>query len=94
MYLEKNGHPAGGGALQFLMTDYKNALVPNFDELYKKDLEKMSKAWLGYREDFDQKKLDGVVSDVLGFTMDERTKISVELEILIKQRIESKKSKQ
>ena len=93
LYLEKNGHPAGGGALQFLMTDYKNALVPNFDELYKKDLEKMSKAWLGYREDFDQKKLDGVVYEILGFTTPERTKIQEELQILIKQRIESKKSK-
>ena len=91
--LEKNGHSMGGGALKFQIIDYKNALVPNFDRLSKKDLEKMSKAWLEYREDFDQKKLDDVICDVLGFTTNEQIKIREELQILIKQRIEIKKSK-
>lgn len=93
LYLEKNGHLAGGGALQFLMTDYKNASVPNFDKLSKKDLEKVSKAWLNYRDDFNKEKLDNIVSEILGFIECEQIKIREELEILIKQRTESKKSK-
>lgn len=92
-YLEKNGHSHGGGVLEIRVTDYRNALVPNFDKMTNSDIAKMENAWKSYKNDLDQDKLDGVVSDVLGFTMDERTKISVELEILIKQRIESKKSK-
>ena len=91
LYLEKNGHPAGGGALQLLTGDYKNSLVPNFDKFSKKNLSKMSKAWLEYSEHFDQKKLDGIVFDILGFTASERTQIEEELELLIKRRIESKK---
>jgi len=93
LYLEKNGHAAGGGALQFLITDYKNALVPDFDKFSKKDLNRISKAWLEYREDFDQKKLDDVMFNALKFTVDECIKIQDELKILIKQRTESKKSK-
>ena len=93
LYLEKNGHAMGGGALKLQIIDYKNTLVPNFDELSKKDLEKIFKAWIRYREDFDQKKLDGVVYEILGFTTTERIKIQEELQILVKQRIESKKSK-
>ena len=93
LYLENNGHSAGAGALQFLIGDYEDAPIPNFDKMPKKDIEKMSKAWLGYREDFDQKKLDIIVCEILGFTSDEQVEISEKVELLIKQRKDSRKPK-
>lgn len=92
LYLEKHGHIHGGGALEIRTTDYKNALIPDFDKISKINVEKMRKTWKRYKEDLDQKKLDNVVCDVLGFTMDEQNKIQEELQIFIKQRTENKKS--
>ena len=86
LYLEKNGHAAGGGALQFLTGDYKRSPVPDFTKISKHDMARMTKAWLAYRDDFDRKRLDGVVLDVLGFTEHERIQIITELDLAIRTR--------
>ena len=91
LYLEKNGHPAGGGALQFLTGDYKNSTVPDFDEIGKEDVENMKKAWRNYHEDFDQKKLDSVVLNVLGFTPEEIAQMREDLEDIRGKRLNTKK---
>ena len=78
LYLEKNAHPMGGGALSVETIDYKNSPVPNFKNLSKSNIEKMKKAWCNYREDFDQKKLDSVVLKILGFTAEEIKQIGEE----------------
>ena len=90
LYLEKNGHPAGGGALQFLTRDYKNALIPNFDVIDKENVKNMKKAWCNYREDFDQKKLNSVVLKILGFTAEEIKQVREELEDIRNKRLSSK----
>ena len=90
LYLEKNGHPAGGGALQFLTGDYKNAMVPNFDGIDKEDMENMEKAWRNYCENFDQKKLDSVVLKILGFTAEEIKQVEEELQDIRNTRLGSK----
>ena len=90
LYLEKNGHPAGGGALQFLTGDYKNAMIPNFDVIDKKDVKNMKKAWCNYREDFDQKKLDSIVLKILEFTAEEIKQVGEELESIRNKRLISK----
>ena len=86
LYLEKMGHVMGAGALKFQVVDYKKLQVPNFDKLSKKDLERMSKAWLGYREDFNRKKLDDVVFSILEFNEDEKNTILNTLECKINKR--------
>ncbi len=91
LLLEINGHIAGGGALQFLINDYKTALVPNFDKLSDRDLSKMSKAWLDYRDDFDKAKLDNTVFQILGFNEDEKKTILDKLESKINTRINRNK---
>ena len=93
LYLEIMGHGMGGGALKFQIIDYKKSHVPNFNKLSKKDLEKMSKAWLNYRYDFDINPLDNTVLEILGFTLDEQLRIKAELKQLINLRVNSKKLK-
>ena len=90
LYLEKNAHPMGGGALSVETIDYKNSPVPNFKNLSKSNIEKMKKAWCNYREDFDQKKLDSVVLKILGFTAEEIKQIGEELEDIRNKRLNSK----
>ena len=85
-YMEMHGRPAGAGALQMLMADYKEAPVPNFDRMSGADTSRMSGAWLAYRESFDLAKLDDTVFDVLGFDMQDRRAILEETELLSKQR--------
>lgn len=90
LQLEVNGHVAGGGALQLLISDYKNISVPNFDSFSEYDLNRMSKSWLDYREDFDMEKLDGIVFDVLGFDDDMKNLICVKLKSSIEMRLNRK----
>ena len=86
LHLEKYGHIAGGGALQFLTTDYKNSPVPDFTKLSDVDIKKLNQAWKNYRDDFDVKELDNVVLEVLGFKLEEQDNITKELNDLILKR--------
>ena len=75
LYSENNGHVAGGGALQFFIKNFNDAPVPDFEKMSKINVNKMSKAWLLYRENFDRKKLDDVIFEILGF--DEKQKMLI-----------------
>ena len=85
-YMETHGRPAGAGALQMLMADYKEAPVPDFGGMSEVDISRMSGAWLAYRESRDSAKLDGMVFDVLGFDVQARRAILEHTEYLSKQR--------
>ena len=74
------------GALQFLTTDYKNSPVPDFTKLSDVDIKKLNQAWKNYRDDFNVKKLDDVVLEVLGFKLEEQDNITKELDDLILKR--------
>ena len=87
LHMEKNGHSMGGGALKFQITDYKNAPVPDFTKLSNVDIEKLNQAWKNYRDNFDIKKLDYAVLEVLGFkSAEEQDRIVEELNELILKR--------
>ena len=88
LQLERHGHEAGGGALQLHMHNYVAARAPDFNAMPEKDVNRMKRAWLDYREDFDREKLDGVVLDALGFDESERQEIREKLEEKIKARVE------
>ena len=90
LYLEKNGHVAGGGALQLLMNDYQRAPVPDFGNMHKKDVEKMKHAWIRYRDDFDREKLDDTVLKIFGFDDSEQKTIRQEVQTRIETRISKK----
>lgn len=78
-----NGHlnwlPLGGEALKFQIIDYKMLWFQTLMNYLKKTWKKYLKHGLGYRKDFDQKKLDNVVCEILGFTANEQIKIHEEL---------------
>ena len=84
--MEKAGDTAGAGALQLLINEYQDLLVPDFSQLSNGDIKKMSKAWLDYRENFDRPKLDNIVLDVMGFNQEEKEDILQELETKIEER--------
>ena len=92
LYMEINGHPMGGGALKFQIQDYKKSQVPDFNNWSNEDLRKITKAWLTYREGFDQKKLDDVVLTVLGFSLSEQNELKKILDDMINTRIKTKNS--
>ena len=90
LYLERNGHVAGGGALQFYIKDYRNTPVPDFSIMPKKDVEKIRQAWLKYRDDFDRERLDDTVLKLLGFDGSEQKTIRQEVQTRIEARISKK----
>ena len=83
LHLERNGSPMGGGALSLETYVFKDSFIPDFDGVDDDTLDKMSKAWLQYREDWERPKLDDVVFDMLGLTQDERSELYQELESCI-----------
>jgi hypothetical protein len=94
LYMEKNGHTAGGGALQFLIIDYGKSSVPDFSKLTDDVIKKMNSVWNEYKKTFDRKKIDDVILPILGFTQKEQIDIQNELEFKIQERINSRISHQ
>ena len=86
LYLERNGHAMGGGALSVETIDYKNSPVPDFNVMPTDDLDRLTSAWNDYCEYLDQGKLDVVVCNVLGFDVDEQKEINTHLNDAIKRR--------
>ncbi len=80
LYMEKNGHVLGGGAMRMLTNDYKKALVPDFTKIPQETIDELKKAWLKYREDFERDELDEVVFSALGFSPEQGEEIKAELE--------------
>ena len=77
--MEKNGHSAGAGALQFLINDYKKIRVPNFTKLDLHHIAKLNTAWGIYKNDLNREKLDLVVFTIFGIN-EYKTKIIGDLE--------------
>ena len=73
--MELNGHSMGGGALKFQVKDYKNSKIPDLNTMSDIDFQKMTNAWLSYRENFDREKLDTVVLTILGFSKAEQIEL-------------------
>ena len=90
LYMEKNGDIAGAGALQMLMKDYKKAPVPDFAKMSGTNIDRLSAAWVSYRDDFDQDNLDNVVYDILGIDSAGRLSIQSEITTLTEARVNSK----
>ena len=90
LHLEFAGHPMGGGGLSVETIDFKESPVPDFRRMQKPDVERMGVAWLAYREDQDQQKLDGTIHGILGFNADESAKIERDLAEMSTARRESK----
>ena len=86
LHQEKYGQGHGGGLLEFPTKDYKRAPVPDFNTMSENDVNRMKKAWLAYRDDFDMKKLDGVVLGILGFNESKQTAIKNELKMFVGRR--------
>ena len=75
LFMELNGHSMGGGALKFQVKDYKNSKIPDLNTMSDIDFQKMTNAWLSYRENFDREKLDTVVLTILGFSKAEQIEL-------------------
>ena len=73
---ERIGRAAGGGALQLVITDFKQMPVP---DLAKIDLTLLDNAWLKYRENLDLEQLDATVFAFLGFGKDQAKAIQTKL---------------
>ena len=86
LHLEKNGHVAGGGALQVLIADLAEAPVPDLDRMDGRDVDRLGRAWEAYCCDLDRARLDGEVLDALGFTGPQQERMARQLETLVSYR--------
>lgn len=80
---ENGGRAAGGGALYFAISDFKQMPVPDFSSM---DYSPLGEAWLQYREDLDLERLDAAVFAFLGVGGDQAEAIRVRLAETIRQR--------
>ena len=86
LHLEKNGHVAGGGALQVLVSDLETAPVPDLERMGSRDVERLGGAWNAYCEDMDRPALDDAVLGILGFTKAQRSRMAGQLGTLVSYR--------
>ena len=86
LYLEKNGHVAGGGALQVLLADLEKSPVPDFGRMARGAVDNLGKIWDRYCSDLDRRRLDDAVLEVLGYTKAQRSAMARQLETLISYR--------
>lgn len=86
LHLERNGHVAGGGALQVLIADLAEAPVPDLDRMDDKDVDRLGRAWEAYCADLDRARLDGEVLGALGFTGPQQARIARQLDTLVSYR--------
>ena len=87
LHMEKNGHVAGGGALQFLIADFERAPVPDLSRMPRSSVDRLGRIWNRYCVDLDRPKLDGAVLDVLGLSRAQRSSVARQLETLVSYRV-------
>ena len=87
LHMEKNGHVAGGGALQFLIVDFERAPVPDLSRMPRSSTDRLGRIWNRYCDDLDRRRLDDAVLDVLGFSKAQRSSIARQLETLVSYRV-------
>lgn len=86
LYQEMHGHPAGAGALQFMIGDYRAAPVPDFAKMTPDSLKKWAAAWRAYCRDLNRDRLDGAVMPLLGLTPSEADGVRRALARMIERR--------
>ena len=86
LHMEKNGHVAGGGALQFLIGDFRRSPVPDLGRMDPRDVERLGSAWRDYCAEPDRDRLDDAVLDVMGFGASERAGLARQLGMLVSSR--------
>ena len=86
LHMEKNGHVAGGGALQFLIGDFRRSPVPDLPRMDPRDVERLGSAWRDYCAEPDRDRLDDAVLDVMGFGASERAGLARQLGMLVSSR--------
>ena len=86
LHMERNGHVAGAGALQFLVSDFARSPVPDLGRMERGDVDRLGAAWRAYCKSRDRAGLDDAVLAVLGFDGPERSEIARRLEELVSRR--------
>lgn len=86
LHMERNGHVAGGGALQFLIGDFARSPVPDLRRMGRGDAERLGAAWEAYCAEPDRARLDDAVLEAMGFGPSERAGICRQLGLLISSR--------
>ncbi len=76
LHMEAYGHVAGGGALQFLISDFGRSPVPDLGRMGRGAADALGSAWRSYCADHDRARLDDAVLSVLGFTEAERSEVA------------------
>ena len=87
LHMEKNGHVAGAGALQFLIADFERAPVPDLGRMDEKTIDRLGRAWNAYCGDLDRRRLDDAVLDALGLAPAQRSAVARQLDTLASYRI-------
>ena len=86
LHMEAHGHVAGGGALQFLISDFRRSPVPDLERMGREDAGALGSAWRSYCADRDRARLDDSVLAVLGFTEAERSEVAGRLREAVSRR--------
>ena len=86
LYMEAHGHVAGGGALQFLISDFRRSPVPDLERMGREAAGSLGSAWRSYCADRDRARLDDSVLAVLGFTEAERSEVAGRLREAVSRR--------
>lgn len=87
LHMELHGHVAGGGALQFLVSDFARSPVPDLGRMGRGDAGRLGDAWRAYCGDRDRGRLDDAVLRVLGLGAAERSEVARRLEALVARRV-------
>lgn len=87
LHMERHGHVAGGGALQFLVSDFARSPVPDLGRMGRGDAGRLGEAWRAYCADRDRGRLDDAVLEVLGLGAAERSDVARRLEALVARRV-------
>lgn len=86
LHMEAYGHVAGGGALQFLISDFGRSPVPDLGRMGRGAADALGSAWRSYCADHDRARLDDAVLAVLGFTEAERSEVAGRLREAVSRR--------
>ena len=87
LHMELHGHVAGGGALQFLVSDFARSPVPDLGRMGRGEAGRLGDAWRAYCGDRDRGRLDDAVLRVLGLGAADRSEVARRLEALVARRV-------